>query len=169
MKILSLKCVNCGAGLDVRQEINTFACSYCGAQQEVERSGGIVSLRRLEESLDAVKSGTSRTASELALSRLQADVSSIYTQRDNEIHALRVADTKSNAKIGWVFIIGVGAAIALFGWWSIPVIAAGLTIGWRYIPSASAQIRTVTANAEAKIEPLKAQIARHQAIVDADD
>lgn len=169
MKIHSLKCVNCGAGLDVSQDINTFACSYCGVQQEVERSGGIVSLRRLEESLDAVRSGTSRTASELAISRLQADVLSIRTQRDNEIRALHDADNKSNSVIGWTVIIGVIAAIMLFGWWSMLVIAIGLVIGWRYIPSNAGKAKIIAAHAEANIEPLQVQIARHQSIIDSYD
>lgn len=47
MKVLSLKCVNCGAGIEVGPETDTFACSYCGTQQLVKRSGGIVVLQKL--------------------------------------------------------------------------------------------------------------------------
>jgi predicted RNA-binding Zn-ribbon protein involved in translation (DUF1610 family) len=44
MKIHSLKCVNCGAALEVKQDIENFACGYCGVQQQVERSGGTIAL-----------------------------------------------------------------------------------------------------------------------------
>lgn len=169
MKALSLKCANCGAGLEISQEIDTFACSYCGVQQIVERSGGIVSLRRLEETLDAVKQGTNRAASELALTRLQTDLSAICAQRDKEMFALRTADERNKSIIGWSIIISEIAAIALFGWWSILVIVAGLFLAWRFNTPVSEKTKTVEANAEAKIAALKAQIARHQAIIDSYD
>lgn len=169
MNILSLKCMNCGAALEVVQDIDHFACSYCGTQQQVQRSGGIVSLRRLEESLEEVKSGTNRAASELALSRLHADIASICAQRDDQIRALEAAEKRSNAIIGWAVIISVAATVVQFGWWSIPVLIALAAIGWRFIPSSSGKAKAVTANAEARIEALKVQIARHQASIDAYD
>ncbi len=169
MKIFSLKCVNCGAALEVKQDIDEFACGYCGVQQHVERGGGIVSLRRLEDALDDVKLGTNRAASELALSRLHADVNAICARRDSEIKALRTADEKNNSLIGWGIIIGIGLAIYAYGWWSIPVIIGGLVFGSFFIKSVKKDIRMIEARAAARIEPLKEQIARHQSIVDSYD
>lgn len=170
MKILSLKCVNCGAGLEVKQDISDFACGYCGIQQQVERSGGIVSLRRVEEALDDVKLGTNRTASELAVARLRADIAGIYAQRDKALKALRAADHKNNVVVGWGALFLVAFSVGIFGpLWGIPVIAAGVFLGSRFVKSVSKEVRAVQVNAEARAAPLKAQIARHQTIIDSYD
>jgi ribosomal protein S27AE len=170
MKILSLKCVNCGAGLEVKQDISEFACGYCGIQQQVERGGGIVSLRRVEEALDDVKLGTNRAASELAIARLQTDIAAVYAQRDSAVSALRAADHKNNVFIGWGSLFLVAFSMGIFGpIWGIPVIIAGFAFGSRFIKSVSQEVKAVKANAEARIAPLKAQMARHQAIIDSYD
>ncbi len=170
MKILSLKCVNCGAGLELKQDISDFACGYCGIQQQVERSGGIVALRRVEEVLDDVKLGTNRTASELAIARLHADIAGIYAQRDYALKALRAADHKNNVFIGWGALFLVAFSMGIFGpLWGMPIIAVGVFFGSRFVKSVSKEVRAVKLNAETKVEPLKAQIARHQAIIDSYD
>jgi hypothetical protein len=169
MKIVSLKCVHCGAGLEVKPDISDFACGYCGVQQQVERSGGIVALRRLEETLDDVKQGTSRAASELALRRLQADVAAICAKRDREVRALREADARNSALIGWAIIIGAIVAVVAYGWWSIPIIIGGVVFGFQFVTTVTKQVKRIEANAQAQIEPLMAQIARHQSIVDSYD
>ncbi|MTW10574.1 hypothetical protein GM658_08145 [Pseudoduganella eburnea] len=169
MKILSLKCVNCGAGLEVKPDICDFSCGYCGVQQHVERGGGIVSLRRVEEALDDVKLGTNRTASELAIARLHADIAAIYAQRDSALSALRAADHKNNVFIGWGFIFLVALSMGILGPWGIPVILLGAFFGSRFIKSVAKEVKAVKANAEAKSAPLKAQIVRHQSMIDSYD
>jgi ribosomal protein S27AE len=84
MKVVSLKCVNCGASLEIGPHVDNFACGYCGTQQRVDRGGGIVSLRKIETTLSEVRQATDRTASELALVRLQGDLSSLPTGRRSE-------------------------------------------------------------------------------------
>lgn len=169
MRIFSLKCVNCGAGLEVKQDISDFACGYCGIQQQVERSGGIVSLKRVEEALDVVKLGTNRTASELAIARLQADIAGIYAQRDSAVSALRAADHKNNVSVGWGALLLVAFSMGIFGPWGIPIIVAGVFFGSRFIKSVTKEVKAVKAKAEVEVAPLKAQIARHQSIIDSYD
>jgi ribosomal protein S27AE len=84
MKVVSLKCVNCGASLEIGPHVDNFACGYCGTKQRVDRGGGIVSLRKIETTLSEVRQATDRTASELALVRLQGDLSSLPTGRRSE-------------------------------------------------------------------------------------
>src|SRR5262249_5235979 len=40
--VVSLKCVSCGAALDVRPDDEVFHCRYCGSAQAVHREGGVV-------------------------------------------------------------------------------------------------------------------------------
>ncbi|KQV45405.1 MULTISPECIES: hypothetical protein [unclassified Duganella] len=170
MKVLSLKCVNCGAGLEVKQDIDDFACGYCGVQQHVERSGSIVSLSRLEDALDDVKLGTNRAASELALERLQTDVVAIYKKRDREVRALLDANHKNNVRIGLGLTLCVAFSMGIFGpLYGMPLIFIGCFIGSRFMKSVARDKRAIEANAEATASPLKAQIARHQSIIDSYD
>lgn len=62
MPLLNLSCVNCSAPLQITDDVDRFACSYCGASQMVERKGGAVTLRRMENAIHAVQRGTDRTA-----------------------------------------------------------------------------------------------------------
>jgi hypothetical protein len=93
MKVFSLRCASCGASLEIPENTDTFACEFCGAAQIVERGGGIVSLRKLEASLDHVKSSTGRTASELALARLASEAAAIEAE-----HGIVVRRIESEGK-----------------------------------------------------------------------
>lgn len=80
MQLISLKCVNCGGGLNLRPDLEEFACGYCGAELAVERSGGVVSLRLLEETIKRVQVGTDKTAAELAINRLEREMAAVNAE-----------------------------------------------------------------------------------------
>lgn len=169
MKAVSLKCLNCGAGLEVKPDIEDFACGYCGVQQHVERSGGIVSLRRVEETLDEVKLSTNRAASELALTRLRSDLSAIRARRDNEVIAVRKLGSVINTLMGWGLFIVAVYGLTQFDLWAVPIIIAGLIFVIGAIGPRAKRIKRIEASAEARMEPLRVQIERHQAIIDSYD
>jgi DNA-directed RNA polymerase subunit RPC12/RpoP len=79
---VTLTCPSCGGKLQVTQDIERFACSYCGSEHVVKRSGGIVSLVPVVEGLKKVQSGVDRTASELAIRRLRDDITALEMARD---------------------------------------------------------------------------------------
>lgn len=69
MQIISLDCKNCGAKLEINEEMTQLACNHCGATMLVERGGGAISLQLVE----AIRAGTDKTAAELALVRLDME------------------------------------------------------------------------------------------------
>lgn len=71
---VSLKCRNCGAPLDVYDDVGRFACQHCGTEMDVLRRGGTVSLRLVEAAIQRVQEGTDKTAAELAIVRYTADL-----------------------------------------------------------------------------------------------
>jgi|GEM_PF-6928301 len=71
-----MRCASCAAPIQIKPETTEFVCSYCGTAQVVDRSGGIVTLNVVAETLEKVQHGTDRIAAELALARL-------YRERDN--------------------------------------------------------------------------------------
>jgi hypothetical protein len=71
---LSLTCPNCGGKLEITADVEQFACGYCGNEQIVRRGGGIVRLEPMIQQLQRINSGTDRTASELAISRLTPEI-----------------------------------------------------------------------------------------------
>jgi hypothetical protein len=85
MQLLKLVCASCSAPLDISQDTETFACAYCGTTQRVERSGGIVSLRKVEGALKAVQRGTDRTAAELAIPRLTRELAEAKAEREEAL------------------------------------------------------------------------------------
>lgn len=84
-QLLKLVCASCSAPLDIAGDTETFACAYCGTTQRVERSGGIVSLRKVEGALRAVQRGTDRTAAELAIPRLTRELAEAKAARESEL------------------------------------------------------------------------------------
>jgi len=66
---INLSCANCGSKLNVYDDMERFACSYCGTELIVQRRGGTVSLRAVTEAIKRVQIGTDKTAAELAIAR----------------------------------------------------------------------------------------------------
>jgi DNA-directed RNA polymerase subunit RPC12/RpoP len=81
---VNLTCPSCGGRLQVTNDLERFACGYCGHELLVRRGGGIVSLAPVVEGLDRVaagvaqvRTGVDRTASELAIPRLEKEIASL--------------------------------------------------------------------------------------------
>lgn len=80
IEFVSLKCPSCAGKLDVYQDMERFACGYCGAEALVDRRGGSVSLKCLTAVIENVQRGTDKTAAELALTRLQKELVELQDQ-----------------------------------------------------------------------------------------
>jgi len=87
-KFLTLTCPSCGGKLQITQDVDRFACSYCGVEHIVKRGGGIVSIAPVIESLKRVQEGTDKTASELAIVRLQKEIQSLLEETYDAILAI---------------------------------------------------------------------------------
>ena len=114
VQLLKLSCANCSAPLEIGDGLERFACSYCGTEQIVERSGGIVWLRKVETAIKAVQRGTDRTAAELALVRLDRELGEAQASKAALIHAVNAQFTKANAHRSSIASISFLAAALLF-------------------------------------------------------
>ena len=76
-KFLTLSCPSCGGKLQIPNDIERFACGYCGKEHIVRRGGGIVTLSPVVEGLKRIQKGTDKTASELAIVRLSSEIPEI--------------------------------------------------------------------------------------------
>jgi ribosomal protein S27E len=73
-RFISLNCANCGAKLDVYDDMDRFFCSYCGTGLIVQRRGGTVALKAVTEAIKKVQIGTDKTAAELAIARYESEL-----------------------------------------------------------------------------------------------
>jgi hypothetical protein len=78
--LITLTCPTCGGKLQITKDIERFACGYCGNEHIVKRGGGIVSLAPVTESLNNIKAGVDKTASELAIKRIREEILSIVNE-----------------------------------------------------------------------------------------
>lgn len=85
-----LTCPNCGGKLEIYDDTDRFACSFCGGEMLVQRRGGAVSLKTIESAIRRVQAGTDKTAAELALPRLQAEI-----QRWTQVEAAMMSEPLS--------------------------------------------------------------------------
>ena len=84
VETMSLTCPTCGAKLEVTEDMDRFACLHCGNEMLVMRRGGTASLKPIVEQLERVRDGASRTASELAIDRLDKEIVALLSQRKGE-------------------------------------------------------------------------------------
>jgi DNA-directed RNA polymerase subunit RPC12/RpoP len=80
---INLNCTNCGAKLDVHDDddMERFACGYCGTEIIVQRRGGTVALKALTAAIIKVQTGTDKTAAELALARYEKEIAALGISR----------------------------------------------------------------------------------------
>lgn len=74
---VTLSCPSCGGKLEISAEIDRFACGHCGNEHIVNRSGGIVSISPIVEGIKKVSSGVDATAAELAIIRIEKEISDL--------------------------------------------------------------------------------------------
>jgi hypothetical protein len=71
---ITLTCPSCGGKLKITNDIQRFACVYCGTEHIVKRGEGVISLAPVVEGLKNVQIGVDKTASELAIKRLKEEI-----------------------------------------------------------------------------------------------
>src|ERR1039457_5902622 len=54
---INLTCANCGGKLEVYDDMERFACGYCGSEMLVQRRGGTVILKAITEAIQKVQIG----------------------------------------------------------------------------------------------------------------
>jgi uncharacterized protein (DUF983 family) len=79
---VTLTCPSCGGKLQITNDIERFACAHCGREHIVKRSGGVVALTPVVDALKKVEAGVDRTASELAIARLEQELQQLSTHRN---------------------------------------------------------------------------------------
>lgn len=88
MDFVTLACPTCGSRLQVTNDLERFACSHCGNEHVVKRSGGVVALTPGAEDVQRIRIGVDRAASELAIKRLRQEIPAIETAITEKKRAL---------------------------------------------------------------------------------
>lgn len=70
---VTLSCPTCGARLQVGNDLQRFACAFCGNEHIVKREGGAVSLFPTLDGVERIQAGVDRTAIELTIARLERE------------------------------------------------------------------------------------------------
>jgi len=83
-EIIALICSSCGGKLKISSDINRFTCIHCGQEQIVLHSGNDFILQPLQETLSNLQQVTARNASEQAIRRIQAEISQIEEQENDQ-------------------------------------------------------------------------------------
>ena len=168
---ITLKCPSCGANLAITPEMDTFACGYCGVQQMVQRSGGTVSLKLIEEAIARVQLGTDRTAAELAIRRLREDLAGAEAERERLNLAIAGGETITGY-LGMTFVALLLATImsVYYQSWITACVAAalGTFVAFRTVLNIKVCQRMIAhknRTIEARIIDIQSQLAKHLEVV----
>ena len=80
--IITLSCPSCGAKLSISRDIERFACSQCGQEHIVKRTGGMVALSPVQDSINQVGSGPDKAAAEMTILQLKKEIAELTAERD---------------------------------------------------------------------------------------
>ena len=108
---ITLSCPSCGAKLEITQDIDRFACSNCGREHIVKRSGGIVSLSPVVDAIKQVGIGVDKTAAELAIVRLQKEITDLQSNKKNVLDSQGI----DFILIFCIALLGLGIFLILSG------------------------------------------------------
>ena len=180
MALLKLNCVNCSAPLEIGDDLERFACAYCGTTQIVEHAGGVVALRRVESAIQAVQKGTEKTAAELALPRLEKELAAAQESLNQATARLqeKIERARSGRRLltatvifmAGMMTVGIAASasetmsyIHVAVWMTALVVIPTFVYRKIKLPQSS---RSEVEGAEAKIAKIRGQIAAARAVVD---
>lgn len=85
---INLNCANCGGKLEVYDDMDRFACGYCGTEMLVQRRGGTVALKAVMEAINKVQKSADKTAAELAIVRLEKERSELVEAETKGDHSV---------------------------------------------------------------------------------
>lgn len=181
MRLLKLSCASCLAPLEIGDDLERFTCSYCGAAQIVERSGGAIATRTIETAIKAVQRGTDRTAAELAIPRLTRELAEAQSARADILAAARkTGDSAMRARRNAALITfcvvlfggpmagaGMGAMGGFFTLiWGVAIIAVPIWVYNNYQLPVD-KVLDATAAIDARIANLEEHLRANRSILDA--
>jgi len=111
---VTLSCPSCGGKLEITNDVERFACSHCGREHIVKRSGGIVSLSPVVDALNKVGVGVDKTAAELAIVRINREVVALEVEKSDFIKNHPRPYGNSNGIL--IVIFSSMAVPAIFSW-----------------------------------------------------
>ncbi len=156
-----LTCPSCGGKLSISGDIERFACGYCGSEMVVRRGGGIISLAPVVDRLKIIEIHTDKTASELAILRLKAELNDINKEMDYE--ARSVAKTRL-----WLIflavsfgLVGIAAIIADSTAFGIILILITVLLVYGAIKIGSSKLAMLESEKKNK----QAELQKHMSVV----
>ena len=122
----ALKCSGCGATPEVKPGADWFDCAYCRSKQRVGRAVE----RSSQKTRSTSPTDHDRAESQRAISRIEAELSRLETERQAELKAARVrAGWAGTAPLPKGFFVCV--ALAALVWWKF-------SFWWALIPAFAA-------------------------------
>jgi len=73
MELITMTCRNCGGKLQINKDVDQILCQNCSTEYLVSINDGGISLKLLSEGLKKIAVSSDKTASELALARLEKE------------------------------------------------------------------------------------------------
>jgi ribosomal protein S27E len=158
---IKLNCGNCGGELDVYDDMERFACGYCGTETAVQRRGGTIVLKSMTQAIKNTATGADKTSSELALMRLKEEAENLSKRYDAMLKE-KIERNKRGYLMG-VSVLLIGFVVVRSGYGlvvGLSLLAAGIfTIS--YIRRHDKKVVVDLRELHAKLDVLNGRIEDH--------
>ncbi len=113
LNFITLSCPSCGNQLHITEDIDRFACAACGNEHIVNRSGGIVSLKPVIDSIKSLQLGVDKTASELAIVRIKKEIEELERALNNVTNEAEIRGYQNIEQNNSSLALGITLTIGL--------------------------------------------------------
>ncbi len=98
---VTLTCPSCGSRLQVTNDLDRFACGYCGNELHVNRGGGVISLKPVMDGLDRVESKLDQNTEEIRRLRIVSEIDELQRSRASMLQTIAMQEsTDKLAQVG---------------------------------------------------------------------
>ncbi|KAF1080513.1 MAG: hypothetical protein GQF41_2923 [Candidatus Rifleibacterium amylolyticum] len=115
--LITLKCSNCSASLQISDKLDRYICNYCGTEHALLHNSGGFYFRRLEEKLDNLEKITEKGNAELAIKRLRSDLTTRTHQYEVMIKEkddlMRLLESRRSDAVSTIIVAAVAQAAIL--------------------------------------------------------
>jgi DNA-directed RNA polymerase subunit RPC12/RpoP len=169
IEFIVLECKGCGAALEIYDDMDSFACRYCGTRMVVQRRGGTVGLKSIQEAIGRVQAGTDKAAAELALVRHKRELDEVLAERERVRRAYedpKFRDTGYGIMaVVIALILGILAAVFSSGVTGVIALAIGIA-GGLLVYSSNNPVRPEIEKLTAEANKLESLIREKKTIAD---
>jgi ribosomal protein S27AE len=164
VRLITLKCSNCAAPLQISDKLDRFICNYCGTEHALLHNSEGFYFRRLEERLDKLEKITEKGNAELAIKRLRSDLATRTHQYEVMVSEkedqMRLLNSRRADAINSIIVMAAIQGALIMGNFPLQMYVIGQIVVVIYILYQLSQIGKIQSERQKTAEKFRPELER---------